>query len=60
MPPFQSRSTGAFRQALINSAGASASTDLAMPSTARIGSVIGIDFRLRGKIPPPSEISEVS
>ncbi len=53
MPPFHNRSTGAFRQALINSAGASASTDLSMPSAARICGVIGIDFRVRGKMPPP-------
>ena len=57
MPPFHSRSTGADRQAVINSAGESDSTDVAIPSAARIGAVILIDFSVRGKMPPPSEIS---
>ena len=57
MPPFHSRSTGALRQALISSAGVSASTVLARPSAARIGSLIGIDLAVRGNTPPPAEIS---
>ena len=57
MPPFHSRSTGAFRQALINSAGDSAPTPAAMPSARRIGSVMVTAFTVRGKTPPPCEIN---
>ncbi len=60
MPPFHNRSTGAFRQALINCAGGSASTDLSMPSAARICGVMVMDFKVRGKMPPPSEINDSS
>ena len=60
MPPFQSRSTGASRIARISSAGVIRPLRSSMPSASRICGEIGIDFALRGKTPPPSEISEVS
>ena len=58
MPPFQSRSTGAWRIARIRSAGGSSA--LSMPSTACAWGESGIDFAVRGHTPPPSEISERS
>ena len=60
MPPFQSRSTGACRIAFISSAGVIAGMPSSMPSEVRIASLSGIDFSARGKMPPPSEIREVS
>ncbi len=60
MPPFQSRSTGASRTDFISSAGVSRLTPSSMPRAARIGAVIGIDLALRGKTPPPAEISDLS
>ena len=60
MPPFQSRSTGAWRIAFISSAGVIAATDSSMPSTARTASLSEIDFSERGKTPPPSEIRLLS
>ncbi len=56
MPPFQSRSTGAFRMALINSAGVSRVTPSSRPRAARASALIGTDFRVRGNTPPPGEI----
>ena len=47
MPPFQSRSTGALRIALISSAGVIASTPASMPSAARTASLSGIRFSER-------------
>ncbi len=46
MPPFQSRSTGARRSALITSLGASASSSIA--SASRASGESGIDLALRG------------
>ncbi|MNV42906.1 hypothetical protein D3C71_1346040 [compost metagenome] len=60
MPPFHSRSTGAFRIALIRSFGDSALTLSSRPSTSRTCGVISIDFRLRGYTPPPLLISLAS
>ena len=56
MPPFQSRSTGAFSTARISSGGESAGTLPSMPSAVRISGVSGIDFFVREKTPPPGEI----
>ena len=58
MPPFQSRSTGARRSARISSFGASASSSIA--SASRASGESGIDLALRGKTPPPGEISSRS
>ncbi len=58
MPPFQSKSTGAFKMPAINSSGVRCSPSI--PRTALIGSVISIDFEERGNTPPPSEISDAS
>ena len=55
MPPFQSRSTGARSTARISSFGDSSSAST--PSAARISGVSAIDFAVRGKTPPPFEIS---
>ena len=55
MPPNQSRSTGALRIALIRLAGSSALAS--MPSASRASALSGIDFSVRGKTPPPFEIS---
>ena len=60
MPPFQSRSTGARRIAWISSAGVIVVAPLGSASASAICGVMSIDFRLRGKMPPPSEISERS
>ena len=54
MPPFHSRSTGARRIARITSVGGSDSS--LMPSASRACGDSGIDFAVRGKTPPPSEI----
>jgi hypothetical protein len=58
MPPFHRRSTGARSSARMSSLGVSASAS--MPSAARAGPEMGIDFAVRGHTPPPSEISEAS
>ena len=58
MPPFQSRSTGAWRIARIRSTGGSAA--LSIPSTAWAWGEIGIDFAVRGHTPPPCEITDRS
>ena len=58
MPPFQSRSTGARRSARISSFGVSDSAST--PSAARTSGESGIDFAVRGKTPPPGEISAAS
>ena len=55
MPPFQSRSTGARRSARISALGVSRSAST--PITARTSGEIGIDLAVRGKTPPPAEIS---
>ena len=55
MPPFQSRSTGARSSAWISSLGVSDSAST--PSAARASGESGIDFAVRGKTPPPGEIS---
>ncbi len=60
MPPFQSRSTGAFNDALISSSGVIRVTPESMPSAVAICTVIAIDLSDRGNTPPPSEIREVS
>ncbi len=60
MPPFQSRSTGALRMALIRSFGVSADTPSRMPSAARICGETGTDLAVRGQTPPPAEISLAS
>ena len=57
MPPFHSRSTGAFRIAEISSSGDSASCPSPMPSAARACAVSGIALTSRGQTPPPGEIS---
>jgi len=56
MPPFHSRSTGAFRIDFISSCGVSVAGP--MSSALRISSDSLIDLALRGKIPPPAEISD--
>jgi len=48
MPPFHSRSTGAFRIAFMSSFGLSAVTPASMPSAARVSADTGIDLALRG------------
>ncbi len=58
MPPFQSRSTGAWSSAWISSLGASAGRS--MPSASRASGESGIDFAAREKTPPPGEMREVS
>ena len=58
MPPNQSRSTGAARIAVSRVAGSVSSAS--RPSRARISGDSGIDFWLRGKMPPPFEISLLS
>ena len=60
MPPFHSRSTGAFRMALISSLGVMDFTPSAMPSAARTSGVMSMDLALRGWMPPPLEISLAS
>ena len=55
MPPFQSRSTGARSSARISSFGVSDSSST--PSAARTSGESAIDFAVRGKTPPPGEIS---
>ena len=58
MPPFHSRSTGACRIACISSAGVIASTPVGAGRAPRApAGVTGIDLAVRGKTPPPSEIS---
>ncbi len=58
MPPFQSRSTGARRIARMTSVGGSDSS--VTPSASRACGESRIDFAVRGKTPPPSEISSRS
>ena len=58
MPPFHSRSTGARRIAWISSLGVSRSASTS--SASRTCGDSAIDFAVRGKTPPPSEISDVS
>ena len=58
MPPFQNRSTGAFRIAFISSFGLALS--LAKPSAARTSGLSGIDFAARGQTPPPGLIRLLS
>ena len=60
MPPFQSRSTGAWRIAFISSAGVMLTTESSRPSAFVICGVSLIALRVRGKTPPPSEIRLVS
>ncbi len=60
MPPFHSRSTGACRIALSNSAGASAVVVSDRPSAARACEDTGMDLAVRGQTPPPAEIFVVS
>ena len=54
MPPFQSRSTGAFRIAWQRSLGDSFSASV--PSARRASSDSGTHLALRGHTPPPVEI----
>ena len=56
MPPFHSRSTGAWRIAFISSAGVMLVTDSSMPSAFFSCGVSLIALSVRGKTPPPSEI----
>ena len=58
MPPKNSRSTSAFSSALISSAGDSLSTS--SPVSAFTSGDSGISFSVRGKTPPPLEISDLS
>ena len=58
MPPFQSRSTGARRIAWMSSLGVSRSA--CTSSAAWTWADRAIDLAVRGKTPPPSEISDVS
>ena len=60
IPPFQNRSTGAFRIAFINSAGVSVAGVPSIPSDSRTSAEIGIALSVRGKTPPPAEISDAS
>jgi hypothetical protein len=60
MPPFQNRSTGAFRIAFINSAGVSVTGLPSIPSTSRTSAEIGIALSVRGNTPPPVEINDAS
>ena len=48
MPPFQNRSTGAFRIAFISSAGVSVAGLPSRPSTSRTSAEIGIALSVRG------------
>ncbi|MCY1559221.1 hypothetical protein D9M68_962350 [compost metagenome] len=60
MPPFHSRSTGAFRMALIRSAGLIAATDGSIPNAALASADSGMDLAERGNTPPPLLISLAS
>ena len=60
MPPFHSRSTGALRMAFISSIGVICSASPSMPSAAFTSGDSGMDFALRGKMPPPAEIRDLS
>ena len=60
MPPFQSRSTGAFRIAFISAFGVIDVVLSSMPSARQASGETGIDFAVRAKMPPPFEISLVS
>ncbi len=57
MPPFHSRSTGALRIAFIRSGGVILATPGSRPRASRIWALIGTDLAVRGKTPPPAEIS---
>ena len=58
MPPNQTRSTGAFRIAEMSAVGSISSS--VMPSAAFTSGVRRIVLALRGKTPPPAEISALS
>ena len=58
MPPNQIRSTGALRIAEMREEGSS--TVASVPRIARISFVSLISFMVRGKMPPPLEISFAS
>ena len=61
MPPFQSRSTGAWRIAFISSAGVMRGDAVVDAERLRgPASSSGIDLSERGKTPPPSEIRLLS
>lgn len=55
MPPFHTRSTDALRMFCISSAGVILATFDSMPRASRMCALIGIDFAVRGWIPPPAE-----
>ena len=59
MPPNQSRSTSACRIALDQGGGLDR-LGLDAEHRAHLGATSGIDFWLRGKTPPPFEISALS
>jgi hypothetical protein len=60
MPPFHSRSTGAFRIAFMSSFGVIESASESMCSAAFTCGVSGIVFAERGWMPPPAEIRLLS
>ena len=59
MPPFHSRSTCAWRIAFIRSAGVILATPDSMPRASRMCALIGMALAVRGKMPPPDEISSL-
>ena len=60
MPPFHSRSTGAFRIAVISSFGVIDSTLSSSPSALRTSGEIAMVLAARGNTPPPTEIIDLS